>query len=76
MCRVALIILLCSAGLLKGQQITYSYIDSLSYAQYMVGDWDNLIETADIAKKGDINFPLLSMRIGYAALMKGQCLYR
>jgi hypothetical protein len=71
MCRVALIILLCSAGLLKGQQITYSYIDSLSYAQYMVGDWDNLIETADIAKKADINFPLLSMRIGYAALMKG-----
>jgi hypothetical protein len=73
MCRVALMILLCfcCAGLVKGQQITYGYIDSLSYAQYIAGDWDNLIETADIAKKADINFPLLSMRIGYAALMKG-----
>jgi hypothetical protein len=71
MYRLALIILLCSAGLVKGQQITYGYIDSLSYAQYMAGDWDNLIETANIAKKADITFPLLSMRIGYAAFMKG-----
>ena len=58
MYRLALIILLCSVGLLKGQQITYGYIDSLSYAQYIAADWDNLIETANIAKKADITFPL------------------
>jgi hypothetical protein len=71
MYRLALIILLCSVGLLKGQQITYGYIDSLSYAQYIAGDWDNLIQTANVAKKADITFPLLNMRIGYAAFMKG-----
>lgn len=55
----------------KGQQINYSYIDSLSYQQYLKGQWDSLIQTGQLAAKAGIVYPNLSMRMGYAALMKG-----
>jgi hypothetical protein len=73
MCRLNLFILLIVvyANSIKAQQITYGYIDSLSYAQYNLGEWDKLLQTAIIAKKVNISFPFLNMRCGYAALMKG-----
>jgi hypothetical protein len=73
MYRLAIIIWFCLSCVssVSSQQITYGYFDSLSYAQYVAGDWDHLLQTAEIAKNADISFPLLSMRIGYAALMKG-----
>jgi hypothetical protein len=54
----------------KSQVITYTYIDSISYRQYFEGDWDNLQRTGKIAKKANIDFPLLHMRLGYAAMLK------
>lgn len=69
--RLAFFILILCSSHVKSQQITYSYIDSLSYAQYLAGDWDHLIHTGTVAKNADISFPLLSMRTGYAAFMKG-----
>lgn len=62
---------LCCSLIAKSQQIDYNYIDSLSYAQYINGAWDNLILTGKIAEKAHISFPNLSMRIGYAAHKKG-----
>ncbi len=58
-------------GYVKGQEITYGYIDSLSYQLYLKGHWDSLIITGQLAEKANIIYPNLNMRIGYAAMMKG-----
>ena len=56
----------------KGQSInSFQQIDSLSYQQYLNGNWDNLLKTGNLAKKQNIVYPNLGLRLGYAALMKG-----
>jgi len=57
--------------IVKSQEITYNYIDSMSYHQYLQGEWDHVLQTGKIAEKSAIYFPLLYMRMGYAAFMKG-----
>lgn len=57
----------CEAQSVNGFQL----IDSLSYQQYLKEDWDNLLNTGKLAKKQDIVYPNLSLRLGYAALMNG-----
>jgi hypothetical protein len=54
-----------------GQTISYHQIDSISYQQYLNGEWDNLLYTGRVAEKLQIVYPNLSLRLGYAALMKG-----
>lgn len=54
-----------------GQSINFQQIDSLSYAQYLNGEWDNLLYTGRVAEKLHIVYPNLSLRLGYAAYMKG-----
>ena len=45
-------------------QVSVVSIDSLSYAQFNAGDWDGLIETAELAKKNNIDFKWLQQRVG------------
>lgn len=56
---------------LKGQEINFNYIDSMSYQYYLNGDWDSLLAIGKLAEKENITFPNLSMRLGYASLIKG-----
>ncbi len=53
-------------------QVSVVSIDSLSYAQFNAGDWDGLIETAELAKKNNIDFKWLQQRVGYAYFVKKQ----
>ena len=73
MCRVVkiigLLLLVCNMSA-KAQQINYSYIDSLSYHQYLIGDWNSLLKTGKLASKNKIDFPNLQLRLGYAAYQK------
>lgn len=73
MCRIAALLLffILLADNCSGQQIQYTYIDSLSYQQYIAGQWDSLLQTGKLAAKAQIVYPNLSMRLGYAAFMKG-----
>ncbi|MEA4975035.1 MAG: hypothetical protein VB046_04795 [Paludibacter sp.] len=53
-------------------QVSIVSIDSLSYVQFNAGDWDGLIETAELAKKNNIDFKWLQQRVGYAYFVKKQ----
>ncbi len=53
-------------------QTSITSIDSLSYAQFTAGDWDGLIETAELAKRNNIDFKWLQQRVGYAYFIKKQ----
>ncbi len=53
-------------------QVSVVSIDSLSYAQFNAGDWDGLIETAELAEKNNIDFKKLQQRVGYAYFVKKQ----
>ena len=53
-------------------QVSVVSIDSLSYAQFNAGDWDGLIETAELAEKNNIDFKWLQQRVGYAYFVKKQ----
>ncbi|GAB1416801.1 hypothetical protein MASR2M117_22070 [Paludibacter sp.] len=52
--------------------IDMTYIDSLSYEQYMRGQWDDLLQTGRIAKQHQIDFMYLQQRLGYAHFVKKQ----
>ena len=67
---LSIVVSFCLINTVKSQQLTYNYIDSLSYQQYIHEQWDSLLQTSNMAKKANIAFPLLNMRVGYAALMK------
>ena len=67
---LSIVVSFCLINKVKSQQLTYNYIDSLSYQQYIHEQWDSLLQTSNMAKKANIAFPLLNMRVGYAALMK------
>lgn len=68
---ITFIFLFGCAGIVKSQQIDYAYLDSLSYQQYLNGRWDELLQTGKLAKEANIIYPNLSLRLGYAAFMKG-----
>lgn len=53
-------------------KIDVVYIDSLSYEQYMQGQWEELIQTGRLAKKSKIDFMYLQQRLGYAHFVKKQ----
>ncbi|WP_075589791.1 tetratricopeptide repeat protein [Labilibacter marinus] len=53
-------------------QSTYSSTDSTTYAQYMTGDWDALIQSGQRAVSSGIDYFYLRMRIAYAYYSKGQ----
>lgn len=50
---------------------TLAGIDSISYQQFLVGDWDGLVATAGVAKANNIDFKWLQQRLGYAWYVKG-----
>ena len=58
-------------GSAKGK-IDVLYIDSLSYEQYLQGQWDELIQTGRLAKENKIDFLHLQQRLGYAHFVKKQ----
>jgi len=51
--------------------ITEAEIDSVSWQQYLAGDWDGLTETGKLARKANIDFKWLQQRLGYAWFVKG-----
>ena len=61
--------LLCTS-LFSQEKMTAAEVDSLTYAQYLKGDWDNLIKSGTKALEHGIDFYYLRMRIGYANYMK------
>lgn len=54
------------------EQVESASIDSISYAQYMEGDWDGLIATGKLAAEAGIDFKWLQQRLGYAYFIKKQ----
>jgi hypothetical protein len=66
-----ILIYLVFADPIKGQQVNFNSIDSLSYQLYLKGAWDSLLQLGKLAEKADIVYPNLSSRLGYAAFMKG-----
>ncbi|MDB5118911.1 MAG: hypothetical protein JWN56_129 [Sphingobacteriales bacterium] len=55
----------------KAQQITYDKADSMTYAQYMLGNWKDLKATGENALKQGVDFPYLRLRIAYANFVEG-----
>jgi tetratricopeptide (TPR) repeat protein len=53
------------------QTMSYAEIDSISYHQYLIGDWDGLLTTLRLAERNNSLYPNLLLRGGYAAMMKG-----
>ncbi len=56
---------------LPGEGITQATIDSISWQQYLAGDWDGLLNTGKLAASNDIDFKWLQQRLGYAHFVKG-----
>lgn len=52
-------------------RLTEASIDSISWQQYLTGDWDGLISTGKLAAENGINFKWLQQRLGYAHFVKG-----
>jgi hypothetical protein len=52
--------------------MTQTYIDSVSLYHFELGNWDELINTGKLAEKNDINFKWLQQRVGYAYFNKKQ----
>lgn len=69
---IVLLLLFYSLHGYANHQITAASIDSISYVQYYNGDWDGLIETAELAEKNNIDFKWLQQRVGYAYFVKKQ----
>jgi len=47
-------------------KLTFGYVDSISYAQYLASDWKNLLKIGKEAKKTDISFYYLDYRLAIA----------
>jgi tetratricopeptide (TPR) repeat protein len=48
----------------------FKQVDSLSWNYYLAADWDNVIRTGRQARKQDIDYFYLRMRVAYAYFMK------
>jgi len=69
--KLIVVIFLCFPVLVHAQEVlTYQYVDSLTYDQYLRGEWDCLIQTGKKALKQGIDFKYLQQRLGYAYYMK------
>lgn len=66
------VLLLCAMYGNAQKTVDAAYIDSLSYEQFVRGDWDDLLQTGYLAKKHRIDFMYLQQRIGYACFAKKQ----
>lgn len=67
-----ILIILLIASLTASAQNNFEKVDSISYAQFQNGDWDNLILTAQEALANKIDFKHLRQRAGYAHFSKGE----
>ena len=67
-----IIILLILSYPAKGQhEMNFQFVDTLTYHYYESGDWENLIELANLAVKEGIDYKYLRQRAGYAYLISG-----
>ena len=64
-----LIALLLSCICLKAQTVTFNEADSISIAQYNAGNWQALLKTGNRAITSGVDYPILRLRMGYAAYM-------
>ena len=55
----------------KAQSLTFPQVDSISYAQYMAGNWTQLASFGNEAVSNGIDFPGLRLRVGYAYFSMG-----
>ena len=53
-------------GLLAQKKVSFVYLDSLSYQQYLNKDWNGLIKTTRTAYQNDIDYYYMRMRTGIA----------
>jgi hypothetical protein len=60
------------ASITKAQTITsHEQADSVSYAQYMAGNWQQLIITGKQAERAGFDSPILRLRVAYARFITG-----
>ncbi len=66
--KLALIIfsLIGTQGLLGQNEVSFVYLDSLSYQQYLNKDWNGLIKTTRTAYQNDMDYYYMRMRSGIA----------
>jgi len=64
--RLILIAFLAASSLLSGQQLNFIQVDTLTYNQYLRGEWKELIGSGKTALDNEINYYYLQMRIAYA----------
>lgn len=74
--RILSLLLLLLAGFATGmhaqQPFSYGQTDSSSYALYQQGRWKELLQFGKQAVSAGQDFPLLRMRMGYAAFVTGR----
>lgn len=63
--------LLACSVMAKAQSVGYQQVDSISYAQYQAGQWKDLISYGNSAVAGNVDYPLLRLRIAYAQFVMG-----
>lgn len=56
---------------LPDTSVTEASIDSISWQQYLAGDWDGLLNTGKLAAVNGVDFKWLQQRLGYAHYIKG-----
>ncbi|MDO9154056.1 MAG: tetratricopeptide repeat protein [Paludibacter sp.] len=70
MYKVLIIFVFVSTSIFSQQKDCVS-VDSISYAYFMSGNWDELISVGKKALNNKIDYKYLRQRIGYAYFMKG-----
>ncbi len=64
--KIILFILIFVSLFADAQEVNFLMIDSLTYKQYLNEDWKELIKTGKEAKRADIEYYYLDLRLGYA----------
>lgn len=72
MFKVIIIALFFPVLVMAQQTITYQTADSVTYACYLNGDWDKLINYGNEAIRQDVDFKNLRKRMGYAHFVKNE----
>lgn len=69
--KLIIIILLLASAMVNAQDtLTYQSVDSITLHGYLVGDWDKILETGNLAITQNIDFKRLRQRMGYAWFAK------
>ncbi|OOQ57179.1 tetratricopeptide repeat protein [Mucilaginibacter pedocola] len=68
---ILLFTIVLSACVARAQQDSYQQTDSTSYALYLSGNWQQLINYGERAVQSGVDFPLLRLRMGYAQFIRG-----